>query len=112
MFYCFKFSAYISFFAKVLIEANVNISNGFNFYDVYQGCTQPNIVCTLHFCLKCKLHWVTCIVNLLCIQSSIVYTLHFDKHQKNEIHSLNDMLVIGIYVLFILVDRQHIYALT
>ena len=36
MFYCFKFSAYIRFFVKGLIETTVNISNGFNFSDVYR----------------------------------------------------------------------------
>ena len=30
MFYCFKFCAYVRFFAKVLIETNVNISNKLN----------------------------------------------------------------------------------
>ena len=37
MFSCFNFSAYIRFFVNVLIEMNVNISNEFNFSDVYRS---------------------------------------------------------------------------
>ena len=37
VFYCFNFSAYITFFIKVLIETNVNISNELHFSDVYQS---------------------------------------------------------------------------
>ena len=33
----FHFSAHISFFVKVLIEKNINISNELNFSDVYQS---------------------------------------------------------------------------
>ena len=36
VFYCFNFSAY-SFFVKVLVESNVNISNELNFSDVYRS---------------------------------------------------------------------------
>ena len=37
MFYFFKFSAFIRFFDKILIETNVNISDELNFSDVYQS---------------------------------------------------------------------------
>ena len=33
--YCFNFSAYIRYFAKVFVETNVNISNELNFSEVY-----------------------------------------------------------------------------
>ena len=37
IFYCLNFSAKIRFFVKVLIERNVDMSNGLNFSDVYRG---------------------------------------------------------------------------
>ena len=51
---------------------NVNISNELNFSDVYR----------IH-----KLHWAANKVTLHATQCS----LYFDKHQKNEIHSLNNI---------------------
>ena len=70
----FYFSAYIRFFATVLNETNVNISNEANFSDVYRSVNY-----TLHFhgplLGPFTLHATQC-------------SLYFDKPQKNGIHSL------------------------
>ena len=73
IFYCFNFSTYFRIFVKVLTERNVNISNEFNFSDVLS---------------KCKLHLSLARTpkHSLCARPSVF--LHFDKHQRNEIHSL------------------------
>ena len=77
MVYCFIFSAYIRFFLNVLIEMNVNINNEF----IYFLCLS-----------KCKLHWVARKVYMNRRGSFTLHatqcSLHFDKPQKNEIHSL------------------------
>ena len=69
------FSTYIRFFVKVLIETNVNISNELNFSNVYR---RVNYLVSL-----AKLTWGS--FTLYVTQCSV----HFDKQQKNEIHSLN-----------------------
>ena len=68
-FSCFNFSAYIRFFVNVLIKMNVNISNELNFSEVYRSV---NYIGSLRGSFT--LHSTQC-------------SLHFDKHQKNEIHS-------------------------
>ena len=78
MVYCFNFSAYIRFFVRVLIETNVNISNELNFSDGYRSI---NCIGSLAKFIEprrssCTLHVSQC-------------SVHFDKPQKNEIHSLN-----------------------
>ena len=77
MFACFKFSAYIRYFFNVLIEMNVNISNELNF---------------LMFVGSFILHATQCI-------------LHFDKSQKNEIHSLNNLSFIYL-TLFLKISKN------
>ena len=70
MFPCFNFSSYTRLFVKFWVEKNVNVSNELSFF-LY------------------KLHWVASNVynNPLGLHS--LCSLYFDKHQENEMHSLN-----------------------
>ena len=73
----FLLQFYIRFFVNVLIEMNVNVSNELNFSDVYRSV---NYIGSL-----AKFTWTPSSFTLHATQCS----LHFDKPQKNEIHSLN-----------------------
>ena len=77
MFQCFNFRTYIRFFIKVLIEKYVNISNELNFSDLYPNVSYTGSLAKFTF----TLHATQC-------------SLHFNKTQKNEIHSLNDSSVV------------------
>ena len=84
MFSCFNFSAYIRFFINVLIEIDVSISNELHFSGVYQSV---NYIRSL-----AKFTWFQGSFTLYATQCC----LHFNKPQKNEIHSLN-IYILGVY---------------
>ena len=65
MFHCFNLRAYIRFVVKVLIKTNVNISNELHYSDVYLNVNYSES--HANYVIQCS--------------------LHFDKPQRNEIHS-------------------------
>ena len=62
----------VRFFVKVLIEMNVNISNGLNFSDVYRSVNYIGSLESLHEPL-----WGSFMIQ---------WSLHIDEPQKNEHH--------------------------
>ena len=55
--FCVNFSSYKNFFVKVLIEMNVNISNGLQFCDVYRSVNYIGLLA--NFKVSVILRWHT-----------------------------------------------------